>query len=124
MHFSSCISLILEEYGYKLMQQSSGTGHNSSPLNFINKFYMRVFTHIFLVCRIYLFGVLHYFQHCTGHIMTGKGNQYVQFVRVWYCKLPTNGKQLPAFPLEAVPGTEPRPQMWEARVLVLIKDLS
>ena len=24
-----------------------------------------------------------------------------------YCKLPTNGKQLPAFPLEAVPGIEP-----------------
>ena len=24
-----------------------------------------------------------------------------------FCKLPTNGKQLPAFPLEAVPGTEP-----------------
>ena len=29
-------------------------------------------------------------------------------VRVVYCKLPTNGKQLPAFPLEAVPGTEPQ----------------
>ena len=29
------------------------------------------------------------------------------------CKLPTNGKQLPAFPLEAVPGTEPQPQRWE-----------
>ena len=24
-----------------------------------------------------------------------------------YCKLPTNGKQLPAFPLEAMPGIEP-----------------
>ena len=34
----------------------------------------------------------------------GRGNQYIQFVRVLYCKLPTNGKQLPAFPLEAVPG--------------------
>ena len=49
----------------------------------------------------------------------GRGNQYFQFVRVLYCKLPTNGKQLPAFPLEAVPGTEPRPQRWEARVLQL-----
>ena len=62
-------------------------------------------------------------QHCTGHIMMGswkgRGNQYIQFVRVLYCKLPTNGKQLPAFPLEAVPGTEPRPQRWEARVLPL-----
>ena len=72
---------------------------------------------------IYLFGVLRRFQHCTGHITTGswkgRGNQYIQFVRVLYCKLPTNGKQLPAFPLETVPGIEPRPQRWEARVLPL-----
>ena len=72
---------------------------------------------------IYLFGVLRCFQHCTGHITTGswkgRGNQYIQFIRVPYCKLPTNGKQLPAFPLEAVPGIEPRPQRWEARVLPL-----
>ena len=72
---------------------------------------------------IYLFGVLHRFQHCTGHITTGswkgRGNQYIQFVRVLYCKLSTNGKQLPAFPLEAVPGIEPQPQRWEARVLPL-----
>ena len=46
----------------------------------------------------------------------GRGNQYV---RVLYCKLPTNGKQLPAFPLEAVPGIKPQPQRWEARVLPL-----
>ena len=61
---------------------------------------------------IYLFGVLRRFQHRTGHITTGswkgRGNQYIQFVRVLYCKLPTNGKQLPAFPLEAMPGTEPQ----------------
>ena len=72
---------------------------------------------------IYLFGVLRRFQHCTGHITTGswkgRGNQYIQFVGVLYCQLPTNGKQLPTFPLEAVPGTEPRPQRWEARVLPL-----
>ena len=49
----------------------------------------------------------------------GRGNQYIQFVRVLYCKLPTNGKQLPAFPLEAMPGIEPRLQRWEARVLPL-----
>ena len=75
------------------------------------------------IVTIYLFGVLRRFQHCTGHIMTGswkgRGNQYIQFVRVLYCKLPTNGKQLPAFPLEAVLGIEPRPQRWEARVLPL-----
>ena len=60
---------------------------------------------------IYLFGVLRRFQHCTGHIATGswkgRGNQCIQFVRVLYCKLPTNGKQLPAFPLEAVRGSNP-----------------
>ena len=71
----------------------------------------------------YLFGVLRRFQRCTGHITTGswKGrvSQYIQFVRVLHCKLLTNGKQLPVFPLEAVPGTEPRPQRWEARVLLL-----
>ena len=75
------------------------------------------------VIFIYLFGVLRRFQHCTGHITTGswkgRGNQYIQFVRVLYCKLLTNGKQLPAFPLEAVPGIEPRPQRWEAGVLPL-----
>ena len=61
-----------------------------------------------LVLFIYLFGVLRRFQHCTGHITTsswkGRG-QYIQFVRVLYCKLPTNGKQLPTFSLEAVTGT-------------------
>ena len=49
----------------------------------------------------------------------GRGNLYFQFVRVLYCKLPTNSKQLPAFLLEAVSGTECRPQRWEARVLPL-----
>ena len=48
--------------------------------------------------EVYLFGVLRRFQHCTGHITTDswkdRGNQYIQFVRVLYCKLPTNGKQL------------------------------
>ena len=72
---------------------------------------------------ICLFGVLRRFQHCTGHITTGswkgRGNQYIQFARVVYCKLPTNGKQLPAFPLTAMTGIEPRPQRWEARVLPL-----
>ena len=72
---------------------------------------------------VYLFGVLRRFQHCTGHITTGswkgRGNQYIEFTRVVYCKLPTNGKQLPAFPLKAITGIEPRPQRWEARVLPL-----
>ena len=72
---------------------------------------------------IYLFGVLRRFQHCTGHITMGswkgRGNQYIEFARIVYCKLPTNGKQLPAFPLKAMTGIEPRPQRWEARVLPL-----
>ena len=49
----------------------------------------------------------------------GRGNQYIEFARVLYCKLPTNGKQLPAFPHRALTGIEPRPQRWEARVLPL-----
>ena len=60
---------------------------------------------------IYLFGVLRRFQHCTGHITTGswkgRGNQYIEFARVPYCKLPTNGKQLPAFPHKALMGSNP-----------------
>ena len=79
-------------------------------------------------CLIYLFGVLRHFQHCTGDIMRGswkgRGNQYLQFVRVLYCKLPTNGKQLPAFPLEAVPGIEPQPQRWEASVTTCVAVLN
>ena len=68
------------------------------------------------VCYFYidLFRVLRRFHHCTGHITTGswkgRGNQYIQLVKVLYCKLLTNGKQLPAFPLEAGSGTEPRLQ--------------
>ena len=37
----------------------------------------------------------------------GRGNQYIEFTRVVYCKLPTNGKQLPAFPFEPVRGSNP-----------------
>ena len=29
----------------------------------------------------------------------------IQLIKVLYCKLPTNGKQQPAFPLEHRPGT-------------------
>ena len=48
---------------------------------------------------------------CIGNITTGsfvgRENQYIQLVKVLYCKLPTNGKQLPAFPHEVGPGFEP-----------------
>ena len=36
----------------------------------------------------------------------GRGNRYIQLVKVLYCKLPTNGKQLPAFPHEVWQGFE------------------
>ena len=79
--------------------------------------------HTVVYLFIYLFGVLCRFQHCTGHITTGswkgRGNQYIEFARVLYCKLPTNGKQLPGFPHKALMGIEPRPQRWEVRVLPL-----
>ena len=78
---------------------------------------------ITLLIFIYLFWVLRCFQHCTGHIMMvsweGRGNQYIQLVKVLYCKLQTNGKQLPAFPLEVRPGTERQSQRWEGRVVPL-----
>ena len=48
-----------------------------------------------------------------------RGNQYIQLVKVLYCKLQTNGKQLPAFLLEVGLGTEHRSQRWEARVYQL-----
>ena len=49
----------------------------------------------------------------------GRGNQYIQLVKVLYCKFPTNGKQLPVFLLEVKPATEPQSQRWEVRVLPL-----
>ena len=71
---------------------------------------------------IYLFGVLHLFQQCTGHITTGSfvvtGNQYIQLVKVLYCKLLIISKQLPTFPHEDQ-GLNRRPQRWEASVLPL-----
>ena len=43
-------------------------------------------------------------RYCIGHFtmgsFIGRRNQYIQLAKVLYCKLPTNGKQLPAFSLE------------------------
>ena len=79
--------------------------------------------YIMIYLLFLFFGVLRCFKHCTGHITMGSwkgsGNKYIQFVRVLYCKLLTNGNQLPVFQLEAVPGTEPCPQRSEVRVLPL-----
>ena len=48
-----------------------------------------------------------------------RGNQYIQLIKVLYCKLQTNGKQLPAFPLEVRLVAKPQSQRWEVRVLPL-----
>ena len=56
--------------------------------------------HVFILGFMSLFNTV---QVTTGS-WKGRGNQYIQFVRVLYCKLPTNSKQLPAFPLEATLG--------------------
>ena len=49
-------------------------GQNKRSLNFSSFF-------LFSVSFIYLFGVLHRFKHCTGHITMGswkgRGNQYI-----------------------------------------------
>ena len=44
--------------------------------------------------------------------LMGRGNQYIHLVKVLYCKQPTIGMQLPAFPHK-------HPQRWEASVLPL-----
>ena len=54
------------------------------------------------------------YRYITTGSWKGRGIQYIQFARVLYCKLPTDGKQLPAFPHKALTGIEPRPQRWEA----------
>ena len=51
---------------------------------------------------------------------TSVSKLYIQFVKVLYCKMPTNSKQLPAFfSAEVGPGTEPESQRWEVRALPL-----
>ena len=53
--------------------------------------------------------------------VVGRAEETSIYSSLGFCtvKLLTSGKQLPVFPLEAVPGTEPHPQRWEARVLPL-----
>ena len=45
---------------------------------------------------------LHYTQYLIGNIVRsnwkGRGNQYIQLVKILYCKLPAVGKQLSTFP--------------------------
>ena len=49
----------------------------------------------------------------------GRGNQYIQLVKVVYCEVATNGKQLTAFPHEVRPGFKFRCLRWEVSVLPL-----
>ena len=53
--------------------------------------------------------------------VVGRAEETSTYSSLGFCtvKLPANGKQLPAFPLTAMTGIEPRPQRWEARVLPL-----
>ena len=50
--------------------------------------------------------------------LVGKGNKYINLVKVLYCKLPTIGEELPTYS-HKVQGLNRRPQRWEARVLPL-----
>ena len=72
--------------------------------------------------NFYLFVALCHFQHCTGHITTsgfvGTGHQYIQLVKVLYCKLLTIGKATTDFPIW-VWGLNRKHQRWEAGVLPL-----
>ena len=107
--------IVLDSLSMQLQDKAVGyvTIHSTSSLG--------MFT-TFLWLLIYLFGALHRFQHCTYHITTGswkgRGNSTLS-VKVLYCKLPYNGKQLLAFTLEVGPGSEPQSQRWEVRVLPL-----
>ena len=48
----------------------------------------------------------------------GRGNQYIQLVKVLNCKLSTICKKLPSFP-HKVQGLNRQPQRWEVSVLPL-----
>ena len=96
-------------------------------------FSYRIFCKICLVCCLFLmflstashwslFGFYHRFLRSTGHITTGsfigRGNQYVQLVKVLYCKRPIISKILLSFP-HGVGGFNCRPQRWEVSMLPL-----
>ena len=102
--------------GFTMMQQSLYESNNREIL------FNRFMYSCALSLSIYLFGDLHHFQQCTGHITTGnfvgrRGNQYIQLVKVLYCKLPTIGKQLPTFP-HKVRALNRQPQRWECVTIV------
>ena len=48
-----------------------------------------------------------------------RGNQYIHLVKVLYCELALNGKQLPSFKLEVRPGFKLRSQVGGESVTTL-----
>ena len=75
---------------------------------------------------IFFIGVLCHFQHCIGNIRMFNGQRksvHTVGVKVLYCKLLTNGKQLPTFQ-HKVRGLNHRPQRWEVSVLQLLQLVS
>ena len=89
-------------------------------VKFLNKFICDFYGHIIY----FLFGFLRHFQHFTGYItmgsFVGRGNQYIQLVKVLYCILPTSGKQLATLP-HKVQGLNSQPQRWEASMRQVCK---
>ena len=89
---------------------------------------MQRYVHCIVLCSLHTSSLYNFiylgfkcrFQHCTGHIMTGsfvgRRNQYIQFVKVLYCKLLVISKQLLIFPYK-VRDLNHQPQRWEASVL-------
>ena len=81
----------------------------------MNCFYSITFACFILIKRVlfiyvFIWGFTLLATHCIGLIMMGSfmgsGNQYKQLVKVLYCKLSTNSRELPAFPLDVGPGLE------------------
>ena len=69
---------------------------------------------------IYLIEFYCLLQYSVGHILIGSSmgrrNQFIQLVKILYCKLPTISKQLQTLP-HRVWGLNCRPHRWETSVL-------
>ena len=64
------------------------------------------------------FNTVQVISHITTGSFVGRGNLYIQLVKVLYCKLPTISEQLPTFP-HKVWALNHQPQSWETSVLPL-----
>ena len=63
---------------------------------------------LFIYLGFYVFLTL--YSHIAMANFVGRGNQYIQLVKVLYCKLPTTGNE-PSFP-HKVRGLNRQPQGW------------